>query len=468
MNFTQLLRILWARRRLVAGVTAAAFVLAVVAHLVMPASYIATTSLVIDTKAMNPLTGGNTPSLTAASMLATQIDVITSRAVALKVVDDLKLTQTPDQELRSRDSWAYGLLSKLTVKPGSDSNVVRIRFEDEDPQFAASVVNAFANAYLQKSLDLRLEPVKRQSAWFDEQLRGMRGEVQSERQDLSEFQRKNGIIAADERLDVENARLEDLSRQLVNAQRDAQEAQARVRQTGGAIENDRLAESPDIMQNGLLQSMKGDLVRAEARLAELSSRYARNHPQYIAASAEVRELREKMQAEIQRAKGSLTQSLQIAQQQVANLQRAFDEQKLSILKLKRQRDELAVRSREVDNAQGAYDQALQRSSALRMESQLDQTSVAVLDQATVPTSPTGMGLALTAVLALVFGGMLGAALGLLLEMIDRRIRSGDDLQQLSGIEVLAEIPHLRASFKSGKPRLLHGRKALLEAEAASS
>jgi hypothetical protein len=67
---------------------------------------------------------------------------------------------------------------------------------------------------------------------------------------------------------------------------------------------------------------------------------------------------------------------------------------------------------------------------------------------------------LTAALALIFGSMLGGALALGLEMFDRRIRAGDELLSLSGIEVLAEIPHLRASFKSSRPRLLHGRKVL--------
>lgn len=467
MNFTQFLRILWARRRLVVGVTAAAFVLAIFAHLVLPASYVAVTSLVIDTKGVDPLTGSNAGAQTAAALVATQVDVINSRAVALQVVDDLKLMQTPGEEGRSRNSWASKLLNNLSVRPSSDSTVLRIKFEDSDPDVAAAVANAFAAAYLKKNLDLKLDPAKRQSEWFDEQLRTMRGDVESERSDLSDFQSKNGILAVDERLDVENARLEDLQRQLVGAQRDAQEVQARMRNANSSLAADTLAESPEAMNNGLVQSLKGDLTRAESRLAEMSARFGRNHPQYIAASAEVRELRDRIRGEIERTKGALGQSLQIAQQQVANLQRAFDEQKLDIMKLKRQRDELAVRNREVETAQGAYDQAMQRATQLRLQSQLDQTSIAVLDQAVAPGSPAGLGLLLTAILALVFGSMLGAALGLLLEMIDRRIRSGDDLLHLSGIEVLAEVPHLRASFKAGKPRLLHGRKPLLEAGPAS-
>ena len=461
MNFTQLVRILWARRRLVVGITAAALVLAVLVNLIMPNRYIATTSLLIDTKGVNPLTGANGPAQAADAQLATQIDVITSRAVALQVVDALNLTQTPGEEGRSRESWANSLLHSLTVKPAADSNVVRLKVEDADPKFAADVANGFANAYLQKNLDLKTDPAKRQSEWFDRQMQSMRESVGKERESLSDYQRKNGILAAEERLDVENARLEDLNRQLVAAQRDVKEAQARLRQASGEGD-DQLSQSPDLMSNGLLQSMKADLVRAESRLAEISARYGRNHPQYIAATSEVNNIKDKIAAESQRARGSLSQALQIAQNQEASLQRAFDEQKADILKLKRQRDELAVRSREVDNAQGAYDQAMQRAAQLRLESQFNQTTVVILDPAIPPVSPSGLGLFLTAALALVFGSILGAALALGLEMFDRRIRAGDELMSLSGIEVLAEIPHLRASFKSSRPRLLHGRKLEIE------
>jgi succinoglycan biosynthesis transport protein ExoP len=355
------------------------------------------------------------------------------------------------------------LLVALSVKPTSQSNVVRIRFEDADPQFAANAANAFADAYVRTSLELRLDPARRQNVWFDDQLRNMRDMVEERRQKLSQYQRDHGIIATDERLDVENSRLNDLSRQLVEAQRVQHEAQARQRQASQGSTN----ELPEIMSNGLLQSLKAELVRAEARLAELSERYDRNHPQYQMANAEVRALRDKIAAETGSATASIGQSVQIADRQVANLQQAFDEQKARILELKRQRDEVSVLSREVETAQGAYDAMLQRAGQVRLESQLDTTSVAVLDRAAVPGAPAPPGLVLSVVLAAVFGTMFGTALALLLEMLDRRVRDGDELTRLAGLEVLAEVPRLRASFRSTRPRLTYGNKPpALEAKPA--
>lgn len=468
MSFTQLLTILWARRQFLVFVVIGVVTVAWLARIAMPKTYIATTSVVINARADDPLTGAapNLPS--TAAILATQMDVIASRAVALKVTDMLKLptdeagAEAMDLPARPREGWANELLQKLTVKPVADSSVVRIRVEDENPKFAADVANAFAEAYMQTSLNLRLDPAKRQSLWFDEQLTRLRGVVEDRRQKLSEYQRTHGIVATTERMDVENARLETLSRQLLEAQRAAQETGARVRQSAHAMSGDRLSEVPEVMGNALLQNLKGDLIRAEARLAELSERYGSNHPQYIAARAEIESIRQKMSAEISRVRGSIEQTAQISQREVADLQRAYDQQKQHILELTRQRDELSVQDREVQTAQAAYDAALQRASQLRLESQFNETSVAVLDNALPPQSPAGMGFVTTTALSLVFGALLGAALALMLEMIDRRVRDGNELVRVAGLEVLGEVPRLRASFKPARIAAARGQRTLLE------
>ncbi len=468
MSFTQLLRILWARRQLVIVTTSVVVGIAILAFLILPKSYIATTSMVIDGRAADPLTGAAPNMPSTASVIATQIDVIASRAVALKVTDMLKLptdearAEETGLPQRTREGWAGELLGHLTVKPVPNSNVVRIQYEDEDPELAADVSNAFADAYMETSLALRLDPARQQSAWFEEQLQRLRGVVEERREKLSQFQRSHGIVATNDRLDVENARLEEISRQLLDAQRKSQEVDARLRQSQHATRGDRAQEVPEIMSNGLLQSLKADLVRAESRLAELSERYGRNHPQFIAANAEVQELRQKIAAEVGKAQGSIEQAAQIAQRNLADAQRAFDQQKQHILELNRQRDELSVQDREVQNAQAAYDAALQRASQLRLESQLTQTSVAVLDPAIAPRSPAGLGLFLSVALSLVFGGLLGTALALMLEMFDRRVRDGDELVSVAGLEVLGEVPRLRASFKPHRTPLVRGARALLE------
>jgi chain length determinant protein EpsF len=342
----------------------------------------------------------------------------------------------------------------LSIKPSQEGNVIQIRYEHVDPVFAARVANAFADAYLATNIELKLDPAKQQSRWFDSQLQSLRADVEARRDKLSDYQQKHGIVATDDKFDVELARLDEIAKQLVESQREAQGANVRLSQADQAVESGDVQDLPEVMGSSVVQNLKGELSKAEARLAELSERYDRNYPPYMAAAAEVRSLRERLAGEMHATHSSIGQSAQVARRQVSELQGAFDRQKARILELRQQRNEAAMRVSEVENAQNAYDSALQRAARLRMESQMNQTNVSILDRAGVPQNASTPGLALSAALALVFGAMLGVALALMLERLDRRVRSGDELPDLSGLEVLAQVPHLRASFRSSTVRRL--------------
>lgn len=450
MSFSQLLQILWARRGTVLIAVILAVGATVAVQILMPKRYVATASVVVDSRAVDPVTGATTVSASSATQLATQLDVITSRAVAARAADKLGL----------QVDAAPGLVRAVTARPSRESNVIQIEFEHSDAVFAARAANAFADAYLDASLELKLDPAKRQSAWYEQQLESLRSNVEARRKSLTEYQQSHGIVATDDRLDVENVRLEEISRQLVEAQRAAKNAGVRLSQADQS--GSALQEQPDLQSNALLQSLKSDLTRAESRLAELSQRFDRNHPQYIAVSAEVKSLSDRLSSEMQRARGSLAQSASIANQQVAELQRAFDMQKARLLQMRGQRSEISMQDREVQNAQSAYDAALQRSSQLRLESRLNQTNVAVLDRASTPLGPARLGLGVSMALALVFGAMLGAALALMLERLDRRVRSGMEFLELGGLEVLVDMPRLRPSFRVRNPQLPRRSEALLE------
>lgn len=445
MSFSQLIQILWARRALVLCVTLGALVSALAANLLMPKKYVARATVVVDSRGVDLVTGTSTPMQSTAGVLATQVDVISSRGVALKVADLLEPGQATTQEARARK-----LLRDLTIKPAQEGNVIQIRYEDPDPVLAAKVANAFADAYLSTNIELKLDPAKQQSRWFDSQLQGLRGDVESRREKLSEYQQHNGIVATDDKFDVELSRLDEITKQLVDAQRVAQGAEVRLSEADRALASGDVRQLPEVMGSSAVQSLKGELNKAEARLAELGERYDRNYPPYMSAAAEVKSLRDRLASEMQNTHSSMGQSAHVARRQVAELQSAFDRQKARILQLRQQRDEASMRAREVDNAQNAYDSALQRGARLKMESQLNQTNVSILDRAGVPQSSATPGLALTAALACVFGGMLGIALALMLERIDRRVRSGDELADNLGLEVLAHVPRLRASFREQK------------------
>ncbi len=150
----------------------------------------------------------------------------------------------------------------------------------------------------------------------------------------------------------------------------------------------------------------------------------------------------KLAAELNTAKGSIVQTAQIARRQVSELEQALNRQKARVLALSQERDKLAVLTRDVESARSAYDAALQRHTHVRLESRLDQTDIAVLNAAIPPLVPVFPKIPLNIVLSVFIGVMFGVGAALLLELMNRRIRSRDDLSYAAGIPVLAEISRI--------------------------
>lgn len=455
MNFSQFLLILRARKKIALMTLLLTVAVTVTVSLVLPNTYKATNSLVLNYKGVDAVTGMTLPGQLMPGYMATQIDIINSKSVALRVVDQLKLSQSPavvEQFNEAtggkgtvRDWLADLLLKKLEVVPSRESSVVDISFRGADPQFVAAVANAFADEYQKISIQLKVEPMKKVAAYFSEQTKLLRDNVEAAQSRLSKYQQEHGIVSIDNRLDVESNRLNDLSAQLVGAQGQLAEAQSRRRMAQGGDS----AESPDVVANPLVQNQKLTLSNSEAKLAELGQRLDRNHPQYQAAKAEVDKLRNDLAASLRVTSNSVSNNAAILMQREATVRAALLEQKNKVLELNRTRDEMGVLIKDVESAQRAYDTTSQRLSQTRIEGQSDQSDIAVLNPATPPVVPVGPKVLLNSLMAIVLGTMLGVGLAVVVEIADRRVRSESDIAVLLDIPVLGAIDW-RASARRPK------------------
>ncbi len=184
MNFTQFLLILKARLWIILITFGLIVISTIVVSLMLPKSYLATTSLVLNYKGMDPVTGVVLPAQLMPGYMATQNDIITSRNVAIKVVDQLKFIESSAAQKQFNQAtkgngdirtwFADRLLQGLEVKPSRESSVIEISFKGADPEFAASIANAFANAYIQTSLQLKVEPAQKAANFLGEQTKTLR------------------------------------------------------------------------------------------------------------------------------------------------------------------------------------------------------------------------------------------------------------------------------------------------------
>lgn len=441
MNLIQFLLILRARIWIVLSIfLVAVTTTTLVTVFLLPNQYTATTTVVVDSKAKDPFTGQLLPIQLLPGYMATQADIIMSRRVALKVVDKLKMADGPDVHEQFMEAtkgkgdvrgWLAGVLQeKLDVQPGRESSVIEIGFQGVDPKFAALIANAFAQSYIETSLDLRIEPAKQTAEWFDQQITQLRVNLEAAQAKLSAYQLAQGIVESDERLDVESRRLSELASQVISAKSATYDSASRVGQTNAL---------PEVINNPVVQNLKAQLAQVESQLADLSKKMGTNHPQYRSLDAERLILRDKLAHEITTATRGVSATASAARQRESNLASAYEEQKKRVLGLKSHREEATLLARDVQNAQQIYDAALQRYGQTRMEAQSTQTDLAILNPAIPPTKKSSPKTFLNIALSAVIGLILGIALAFVLEMLDRRVRSGLDIAGELGIPVLAEL-----------------------------
>jgi uncharacterized protein involved in exopolysaccharide biosynthesis len=147
-------------------------------------------------------------------------------------------------------------------------------------------------------------------------------------------------------------------------------------------------------------------------------------------------LRQQLDSAVRTATRSVASASSAARQREISQRAAVAGQKTKVLELKKQRDEIAVLQRDVENAQHIYDSALQRASQSRLEAQTSQTEIAVLNPATPPLQPSKPRTFLNILIATFLGGVIGVGLALLIELFDRRVRSIDDITDSLGLPML--------------------------------
>jgi len=436
----QLLLILRARYKVALLILLASLGIALPLIEHLPRQFTAGASLVIDIRSPDPITAMLRP-----SNMATQEDIIKSDRVAQRVVRLLKLEDNPTAREQWREvtggkgrleAWLMELLQKrLTVTPPRrDSNILTIEYTAADPAFAAAVANAFAQAYMEVSVELKVEPARRYAQWFSEQGRLQRENLERAQARLSEFQQRRGIVATEERFDTESAKLGELTAQLTVLQ--AQTVDAKTKQRSGA---DTL---PELLQNPLLSGLRMEINRQEARLKDAAGNLGRNHPRYRAMESELKEMKARLEAETQHVLKGYRTSTSIGTEKEGELKLAIEAQKKKLLQMRSERDQLAVLQRDVDAAKNAYDAVSNRYTQASLESQATHTNVYLLTPATEPLEPSSPKVLRLSIIALLLGlgAGMGAALGL--ELIDRRVRSAEDLAQMLQLPVLSVVPAL--------------------------
>lgn len=466
MTIQQFLLILRARYAAALITFFSVVVLAGIVTFMLPERYTATAAIMVDVKSPDPLAGIVLPGMVAPSYMTTQVEIISSDRVAKRVVSLLAMERDPElrnawlQTTEGKGSFtAYlaNLLQRgLSVRPVRESNIITIDYRAPSADFAAAAANAFAKAYMDITLELKVEPARQYSQWFQGQTKLSRDKLDESQRALYAYQQKVGIVATDERMDAETTKLNESVSQLTAVQTMTTDSQSK-----------RSAANPstvaEVMQSALVNSLKADIARVDAKLQESNGNLGVNHPQTLRTEAELSTLQNQLAREVNQITNSINTTFQVGKRRERELQIAVNAQKERVIELNNRRNELNVLKGDVDAAQREFEIVSQRAAQTRLESVSNQTNLAILSSATEPAAASSPRVLLNMLAAVFCGTLLAIGIAMLTEMRNRRVRSSEDLSDYLKLPVLASITsssrarsHHRINRRNNRPALGFG------------
>lgn len=486
MGLQQFIGILKAHIKLIFMTLFVAVTTASVISFSLPHKYTSTATVLLDFRSSNPF-GVGFSSILPEGFIGTQLETITSPKVARRVLEELDVStrerlvrtlkvekvsiidsiqdklksmmSSNHQSILSLDSegdqhaktiaqgdiqkelWVvYGLLSNIAVDLTRSTRLITLEYSSIDPELAMILANGFAEAYIVTNLEMSVDPVKRSSAWMNEHLEVLRSKLEKSQTVLTSYQQAQKIVATEERMDVETTKLDHMSAELIKIRIELRNAKSRSEQMRNVLKQKGMVEEiSEFQKNTLVQKLKAEVVKYKRVLAEISNDLGESHPKYQAARLQLTEAERNYQREVDAFVNGVSNAVALTRERVRAQEQAVESQKTRVLELKGQRNKITVLSREVESTQRVYDAALERANNTQMESLVSQANVSLMESAFVSSNPSSPKIKQNIFLAFVLGGLFGVGLAFLTEMIDRRIRTRDDIEEDLGIPVLGVL-----------------------------
>ena len=478
------LRAIWRRKWIVLAVAAAITLATSFYAIRQPKVYAASTSMIIDVTAPRFLdnqvqevvdSGSSANYWFNKEYYETQHNVITSRAVASRVVDKLGLQNDAgflgldkvpagklrDELMRGADAPAL-LQARIRVVPVKDSRMVQIYVEDGDAPRAALLANEVAEAYMLENLALKLRVTETASKWLEDRLGDLERRAQKSELAVYDFKKDQNIPPSvlEERSNTVSQRLTTYTTALTDVRTRIAGLKARV----DAIHNLRKAAAPEVgnhwaealpwVDSPLIQNLKLRYTAQRTECAELSERYLEGHPKLAACKEKLGAMEQDLIRELNNSILAAETELAEANGKERNLAALLEQTNAEAFVINKKQIEYDHLKRESDTDQRLYDLVLKRLKDIELSGLLRTSNVRVLDAARPNLAPVRPNVSRMVMMGLMFGLLAGVALTLLMEFGDTRLHTQADVEAL-GMPLLGFIPALPPEVQASEKRDLH-------------
>jgi capsular exopolysaccharide synthesis family protein len=437
--------------------------------------YQADCTIEYDPNPMRPL-GGDSDSAGGAyyfwssqEFFATQNRIMTSRALAERIVRKLSLHQNADFMRVPRHqakAWKGGdvitaalmLQGRIEVEQERDTRVVHVRVTDTNPERATMLANAVVDAYMEKTMEDRLGSTSNALDWLSGQLDNLKTQLESSELSLHEFveHQANLTMPFDEQQKLVSANIERFSRRLTEARLQRIELAARFAGLEAANNPDPMKVlHPVILGSVSVGALRQKYLDASTSRRALQIKYGDNHPSIQTIDVQLDVVRAKLREEIDGLIEVTRSGLREIEVIENGVHQALEQANKAGLELNLQEIPHRRLQRERDNSSRLYGSILERTAETDLTHALQVSFVRVVDRALKPSFSIYPSYRKNLTVGGVVGLLLGLGLSFLLMQLDRVIRTVDDAESL-GFSMLGVIPKIDVSGASLGPK--YGRR----------
>jgi uncharacterized protein involved in exopolysaccharide biosynthesis len=429
MSLVQFLRIFWARRWLIVAATVSCLIGGVIVVLLVPPRWDSHARVMLNIMKPDPVTGEIIGSREGGAYASTQIELITDNGIAGQVAEQLgwltdpvllaAYQKRPASDQRDFRSWLSELIVDNTkAKLIQDSNILEITYTATTPSNAKAVAETLRKVYIQDSVLTRREDAERSAEWYEQQLAKARTALDQAVNTETTFERENGVVMANDKIDAESARMQALT-------------------ASGGVQT----AAPIIAQTTTGADM--ELAQIDAQIAASGKVLGPNNPEMQALRsrrASVAALANQERAAARAAAGG-------ANAGQGAYERAVAEQKARLIAQSPKIGQLTQLQNDVNLRRDELEKLSEKVAQSRQEALVSDAGITPLGPASTPRAATFPNYPLVFGGALVLGAGVGMMVALLLELLARRIRGAEDLSSLKDLPLVGAIGAPKSTSK---------------------
>jgi len=350
---------------------------------------------------------------------------------------------TPPTDAERFEAAVGAVQGSIAVQPIRNSQLVRIVFEGPDPALAAQLANALPQAYIEETLEGRLQMTEAASTWLNDRLGGLREKLEQSERALQEFRDRERLIDAKGVDSLASQELQLATERLAQARRERADREILYRAVRDARASGAPLESiPGLLTYPLVGDLKTAVVEAERNQRELSQRYGPRHPRMVEAQSALETSRAALARQLESAAASVERDYEAAQLREGQVAGELGAAKGEVRDVNRKQYELQRLEREVEANRDVYEQFQAQFKQTAAAGGVQNANARLIEAAAVPTTPVAPNQRRIVMLGLLLGLALGVALAFLPEHLDNTLKGADDVEQRLGLHVLGQLPRL--------------------------